>query len=65
MAICARSACEPGDAATIEFLYATAWVCAGRPKPQAAPHARRALALLRSQGSAAAKQIAEIEAWLR
>lgn len=65
LAICAKSACEPVNAATIELLYATAWVCAGRPKPQAAPHARRALALFRSQGSAAAEQIAEIEAWLR
>ncbi len=65
MAICAKSACEPVDAATIEFLHAQALVCAGRPRPQAVPHARRALALYRAQGSAAAEQIAEIEAWLR
>ncbi|MDI3286667.1 serine/threonine-protein kinase [Polyangium sp. 15x6] len=65
LGICAKSACEPGDAAAIEFLHAKAWVCAGRAKAQAIPHARRALELFRSMGAGAEEQIAEIEAWLR
>ncbi|MDI1480071.1 serine/threonine-protein kinase [Polyangium sp. y55x31] len=65
LGICAKSTCEPADAATIEFLHAKAWVCAGRAKAEAIPHARRALELFRSMGAGAEEQVSEIEAWLR
>ena len=63
--ICHKAACEPIDAATVEFLFAKALVCAGEPMARGVPHARRALALFRTQGHGAKKQIAEVEAWLR
>ncbi|MDI1436576.1 protein kinase domain-containing protein [Polyangium sorediatum] len=65
LAICAKSACEPGEAAALEFLHAKAWVCAGHAKAQVLPHARRAVELFRSLGARTEAQIAEIEAWLR
>ncbi|MDI1446190.1 serine/threonine-protein kinase [Polyangium sp. 6x1] len=65
LAICAKSACEPEDAAALAFLHAKAWVCAGHAKAQAIPHARRAVELFRSIGAGTEEQIAEIEAWLR
>jgi tetratricopeptide (TPR) repeat protein/tRNA A-37 threonylcarbamoyl transferase component Bud32 len=65
LAICERAACEPADEATVAFFYAKAAVCAGRPKARVAAHARRALALLRSQESGFEDDISAIEAWLR
>ncbi|MDC3953382.1 serine/threonine protein kinase [Polyangium jinanense] len=63
--ICAKSACEPNNAAALAFLHAKAWVCAGHAKAQALPHARRAVELFRSLGPGTEEEIAEIEAWLR